>query len=195
MTFITGLIIGLIVGWIIEWVIDWLFWRRDDEQIRQQLAVCQERIKTLEAELAAKPQTVPVKEDPLEEIEGIGPIFAKRLKAAGIYTFQMLAQTKPNSIREIISPEEWQKVKPESWVAEARQLVGLPIDPLEKINGIGPVFAKRLNGEGIYTFNDLATLAPQYLEEILKTEEWQKIEPEKWIAEARDLAQQKGGGA
>ena len=195
MIFVTGLIIGLIAGWVIEWVIDWFFWRRDDEQIRQQLAMCHERIKTLEAELATKPQqTIPVKEDPLEEIEGIGPVFAKRLKEGGIYTFQMLAQTKPNAIRDIIEPEEWQKVEPEQWVAEARQLVGLPVDPLEDINGIGTVFAKRLNGEGIYTFNDLATLAPQYIEEILKSEDWHNIEPEKWIAEARDLAQKGGEG-
>jgi hypothetical protein len=56
MTFFTGLIIGLIVGWVIEWIIDWFFWRRDDEQVRQKLAACEDRIRSLEAELAAKPE-------------------------------------------------------------------------------------------------------------------------------------------
>ena len=81
MTFITGLIIGLIIGWIIEWVIDWRFWRRDDEQIRLQLKECQARVESLEAQLAdaTQAQSAPRQEDPLENINGIGPVFAKRL--------------------------------------------------------------------------------------------------------------------
>ena len=130
-----------------------------------------------------------VQEDPLENINGIGPVFAKRLKEAGILTFLDLAKTVPNTIRDIISPEEWQKVEPTSWVAEARQIVGWSVDKLEDINGIGPVFAKRLNGVGIFTFADLADLTPERIEEALDAEEWQKIEPDEWIAEAKKFAQ------
>jgi predicted flap endonuclease-1-like 5' DNA nuclease len=64
-------------------------------------------------------------------------------------------------------------------------------DSLEDINGIGIVFAKRLNEVGIYTFAQLAEQTPERLQEIIKPESWQKIEPEKWIVEARDLAARK----
>ncbi len=204
MTFVTGLIIGLIVGWVIEWLIDWFFWRRDDKKLRQQLTACQERVKALEAELAAIPQSIspskPIKKDPLEKINGVGPKFAKRLNQGGIYTFDDLANQKPNHIRELIAPEEWQKIEPEDWVAKARKIVGLPVDPLADVNGIGPAFAKRLNAGGIYTFADLAALTPAGIHALITPEEWQKIEPEAWIAEAAQLAQElakkeKGGEA
>ena len=192
MNFFTGLIIGLIVGWVIEWLIDWFFWRRDDEQIRQKLATCEERVKALEGDLLTRAQTaavpMPREQDPLEKINGVGPVFAKRLNEAGIYTFAELAGQIPNRIREIISPEEWQKVEPEKWVAEARRIVGLKVDALEKINGVGPVFAKRLNGEGVYTFAELAKLTPDRVREIISPEDWQKIEPDKWVAEAGQMA-------
>jgi predicted flap endonuclease-1-like 5' DNA nuclease len=64
-------------------------------------------------------------------------------------------------------------------------------DRLEDISGIGDVFARRLNEAGIYTFAQLADQMPDRLREIIKPESWQKIEPEKWIAEAREFAAQK----
>lgn len=40
-------------------------------------------------------------------------------------------------------------------------------DKFQAINGIGPAFSKRLNEAGITTFDQLASLSPQQLEEIL----------------------------
>ena len=50
MNFFIGLLVGLIVGWVIEWLIDWRFWRRDDEQVRKQLAEAQAKISELQQE-------------------------------------------------------------------------------------------------------------------------------------------------
>lgn len=129
MTFVTGLIIGLLVGWIIEWVIDLLYWRRDEGVIQQRLIEAEEKIEFLEAALAerqsvvvAAPPPVIREKDHLEQINGIGPVFAKRLNKAGIFTFAELAAETPERIREIINPEDWQKIEPDLWVEEARQI-------------------------------------------------------------------------
>ena len=130
MTFITGLIIGLIIGWIIEWVIDLLYWRRDESVMQQRLIEAEEKIRELEAVLAerqstpvaAPPSPVIREKDNLERINGIGPVFAKRLNNAGIFTFAELAAETPERVLEIINPEEWQKIEPELWLEEARQI-------------------------------------------------------------------------
>jgi predicted flap endonuclease-1-like 5' DNA nuclease len=130
-------------------------------------------------------------DDPLVDIDGIGPVYARQLNEAGITSFGQLAEQTPERLREIIKPKEWQKLDLASWIAQAR-LMASP-DSLEEINGIGIVFAKRLNEAGIYTFAQLAEQTQERLHEIIKPESWQKIEPEKWMAEARELAAKKSG--
>ena len=63
-------------------------------------------------------------------------------------------------------------------------------DRLQKIHGIGDVFARRFNDAGIYSFGQLASLTPEQAREIINPEEWQAIEPTQWIAEAKQLAEQ-----
>ncbi len=65
-------------------------------------------------------------------------------------------------------------------------------DQLEKIKGIGKVFAGRFNEAGVFTFADLAALSAEQAHEIINPEEWQAIEPAAWIAEAVQLAAEKG---
>jgi predicted flap endonuclease-1-like 5' DNA nuclease len=56
------------------------------------------------------------------------------------------------------------------------------------VSGIGPTYARKLNQAGIYTCAQLAGLTPERVREIIAPKEWQKFEPEAWIAEARRLA-------
>jgi predicted flap endonuclease-1-like 5' DNA nuclease len=58
-------------------------------------------------------------------------------------------------------------------------------DPLEEINGIGPVFANRLNDAGIYTFAQLSNASPAEIQSITGVTRW---DPADWIAEAKKLA-------
>ncbi|UCG24202.1 MAG: hypothetical protein JSW55_19120 [Chloroflexota bacterium] len=58
-------------------------------------------------------------------------------------------------------------------------------EALEEINGIGPVFANRLNDAGIYTYAALASCTPEELQEITGVTRW---DPADWIAEAKILA-------
>ncbi|SRR5690554_1992887 len=59
--------------------------------------------------------------DPLEEITGIGPVFASRLREAGIRTFRQLATLPPERIREITKVQAWQAADVESWIEQARE--------------------------------------------------------------------------
>ncbi len=70
----------------------------------------------------AKAEAGPPRRDPLEKINGIGPVYKRRLYEAGIYTFQQLAELSPDQIRAIIQPKSWQKIEPESWIQQAREL-------------------------------------------------------------------------
>lgn len=60
--------------------------------------------------------------DPLIDIDGIGPVYERKLFDAGVYTFEDLAALTPEQVREIIAPQRWQEIDPASWIAEARQL-------------------------------------------------------------------------
>ena len=61
-------------------------------------------------------------------------------------------------------------------------------DPLIDINGIGPVYERKLFDAGINTFEELAALTAEQLHAIIKPERWQEIHAEAWIADARRRA-------
>ena len=62
------------------------------------------------------------------------------------------------------------------------------IDDLQHITGIGPTYAGRLNDAGIYTYAQLAQLTPDQLQAIVKPEEWQNFDAERWIVQANEFA-------
>lgn len=103
MNFWIGLVLGLLIGWLIEWVIDWLYWRRR----RTAVPVVQEK-------------TVTVERERLEDIFGIGPTYSKRLRGAGIDSFEKLAATPVAELERIVQKRDWQIADPASWVSQAR---------------------------------------------------------------------------
>ncbi len=159
-----GLIIGLIIGWVIEWVIDLLFWRRDDAGLQQKLAAAESKNETLQTQLeeCQSRQT--------EMVRANGDLQHCR---------QELADAE-NTIDEL-----------RAQLNELASQIPAETDRLERIKGIGAVFAKRLNKAGIHTFDQLAAQKPEKVREIISPEEWQKIEPESWVAQAKELAEQK----
>lgn len=78
--------------------------------------------------------------------------------------------------------------EPQVIVQEVVKEVMIERDRLQKIHGVGDVFTRRFNEAGVFTFAQLAALTPERAREIIKPEEWQAIEPEQWIAEARQFA-------
>ena len=68
----------------------------------------------------------PVRPDDLEEIDGIGPVYAASLSEAGIENFADLAAATPEDLRAAIGAEAWQTTDTESWVAEAQRRINQP---------------------------------------------------------------------
>jgi predicted flap endonuclease-1-like 5' DNA nuclease len=60
--------------------------------------------------------------DDLTKIKGIGPTYAKKLHAAGIYNFKGLAALSVDELSNIIQPQSWQKVNLNNWIEQARAL-------------------------------------------------------------------------
>jgi len=126
MLFWLGLVAGAIIGWVIEWVIDWRFWRRDltvasDEEgrLRRELEVARLEISRLQTQVSTAPGDAPAG-DRLQDISGIGQVYAKRLNDAGIRTFAELAAATPQKLAEILKPQEWQTVDFDAWIRQAR---------------------------------------------------------------------------
>ncbi len=128
--------------------------------------------------------------DDLAAIKGIGPKYAAQLSAAGITSFTALAATPPDRLAQIIQAPDWRKTDYGAWTAEAavqarqprRQIVG---DPLEDIEGIGPVYAGKLRTAGITTFAQLAASDEVKLAGIIVAPAWRKVDYGSWIAQAR----------
>lgn len=62
--------------------------------------------------------------DDLEQILGIGPVYAQRLNAAGIYTYADLAKQTPDHLREITGISLKRTAEAAEWIGDARRLAG-----------------------------------------------------------------------
>jgi len=102
-------VLGLLVGWLAEWTIDWVHWRGRIQGITNENTTLRERITALEARKPARrisAKNVPLIDangnDNFQAIKGIGPVFAKRLNAAGIVTFGQLSKLRSRQLEEIL---------------------------------------------------------------------------------------------
>lgn len=68
------------------------------------------------------PEALTSPEDDFTRINGIGPVYQKRLKLANVRSFRDLACTHPATILAIIQPRHPNMVQVHQWVAEARAL-------------------------------------------------------------------------
>ncbi|HUN24540.1 MAG TPA: helix-hairpin-helix domain-containing protein, partial [Anaerolineales bacterium] len=129
--------------------------------------------------------------DDLEAINGVGPVYRKRLNNAGIYTFEQLIACDPAYLRQVVNAKDWQNVDTPFWIEDAKVLISrrseLKGDHLIDINGIGPIYQKRLNDAGIYTFAQLITYTPEYLRDLVQAEDWQDVDTAFWIEEAKQF--------
>lgn len=65
-------------------------------------------------------------------------------------------------------------------------------DNLQRIKGVGQVLEALLNETGIYHFNQIANLSPEEIKWLDNSMSFPgRIEREKWVAQAKDLAQGK----
>ena len=115
---IASIVLGLLLGWLIEWVIDWFYWRgrmrpvaEENARLARDNADLKERLASMEAKISRKSQLAKTRptgdragKDNLQAIRGVGPVIAKRLNEAGVYTFEELSQLSPDELQEIMGP-------------------------------------------------------------------------------------------
>jgi predicted flap endonuclease-1-like 5' DNA nuclease len=116
MNVLATLVLGVLIGWLAEWTIDWIYWRgriqglvNENTTLREQLTSLKEQLTSLKARktptlFSAKNIPITDKEgnDNFQAIKGIGPVFAKRLKEAGVTTFEQLSKLKSAQLEEIL---------------------------------------------------------------------------------------------
>jgi predicted flap endonuclease-1-like 5' DNA nuclease len=141
------------------------------------------------AEVPADAMPIVARRDDLTRVHGIGPKYAALLNEAGITSYEGLAATDPDRLREIIHPGPMQQVHFDSWIAQAAALVGVGAtqtgDDLTRIEGIGPIYASKLRQHGIATFGDLAAADEAAVAAIIAAPAWRRVNYADWIAQAR----------
>jgi predicted flap endonuclease-1-like 5' DNA nuclease len=145
--------------------------------------------------------------DDLELIEGIGPVYAAKLQAAGIVTFAQLAATDEAQLARIVAAPSWRKTNYAEWIAQARlaaagdeagltalqaELFKRHGDHLDLIAGIGSRTAEVLGAAGITSFALLSETTPEKLDAIIKKADARGGDYQAWIAEAGQRAARKG---
>jgi predicted flap endonuclease-1-like 5' DNA nuclease len=111
------------IGFIATTVLTaWIYWilSQKREVAPEPLVVSQSRPPAaVRVKRPAETTNVVQISDPLEEIKGIGPVFANRLNDAGITTFAELANSSPAELQEITGVARWD---PAEWIVEAKAL-------------------------------------------------------------------------
>lgn len=94
-------------------IVVWLYWQRRQQESPAPAAKPPAPVPpTLPRSREASP-------DPLQEIAGIGPVYARRLQESGIRTFRELASLSADEVRAKAGLEEWQG-DVDSWIAQAQ---------------------------------------------------------------------------
>jgi len=121
--------------------------------------------------------------DDLTELEGIGPVYAGKLRERGIVTFADLAAGDEATLAEIIAAPAWRRINYGDWIAQARlaaagdaaglremqdRLFRRGGDNLSLIQGLGGRSAAALQAAGITSFAALAATSPDQLDGILR---------------------------
>ena len=104
--------------------------------------------------------------------------------------YQQVAQENETLKQQIASLEAEKQSQPKPRAKKSTS-AKLKKDDLKLISGIGPVIAKKLNEAGITTFEQMAKLKPNQLEDILGEMVKRLSDEAALIAQAKELARKK----
>jgi predicted flap endonuclease-1-like 5' DNA nuclease len=92
----------------------------ETSQVQSALNTAEAQLSQLQTQLTP----APVAPNPLEQIQGIGPVFARRLHEAGIVTLADLAAQTPEQVRAVVANVRGGKMaNVQMWIDQAQQLV------------------------------------------------------------------------
>jgi len=154
---------GAIVGFVVEWLIDVAY--RRNRELWQLLR--QRGGEPVEKEAAVSDQGEEAAAETLAEFLHRRDEEVRKLRE------QIAASdAQLDSLRDDF--EAYQRTHP---------------DDMTVIKGIGPVYQWKLRDAGVNTYAQLAHADPDQLRRMLDIKEWQRVDIESWIEQARDWAQ------
>lgn len=125
----------------------------------------------------------------IEDIEGIGPAYAKKLGGAGISTTDHL-------LDKCATPSGRKAVAQATGMGEGTILKWTNLADLMRVSGIGPQFSELLEGAGVDTVKELRNRNAENLatamETVNKTKKLTRVSPPtatvaKWVAAAKKM--------
>lgn len=138
--------------------------------------------------------------DDLTLLDGIGPVYATKLRDRGILSFADLAAADEARLGEIIDAPAWRRIQYGDWISQAKlaatgdkialrefqsRLFRRDDDNLTLIYGLGSRSATAFQAAGVDSFAAVAEATPQQLESILQEAGIRGgFDYEAWISEA-----------
>jgi predicted flap endonuclease-1-like 5' DNA nuclease len=154
---------GAIVGFITEWLIDEAY--RKNRELRKQMGTRTDVALGLPTRVGGN------EEDPASET--LADFLRKRDEELQQLRDQLAeADTRLDSLQDDF--DAYQQTHP---------------DDLTVVKGIGPVYQWKLRDAGFNTYKQLAEANPDQLRRMLDVKNWQRVNMESWIEQARDWAQ------
>lgn len=190
MNWVVALFVGLLTGWLIEWIIDWLYWRRRGENTAKKY---QEELKTAQqtvAHLRSQPREGVAHDG--ESQQTIAQLKSQLKECATLNNryLQTSAHLK-NELRESVIFKKRSLQTIVNLQAQLKESRTHKKRTLQDIRGIGPVIEGKLNNAGVYTFEDLAKLTSERLEEIVGKRIRNLVDEDNLIRQAQEFPPEK----
>lgn len=106
--------VPLALGFILGLVAGWLYWL---QRLEEREVVGTEETTGLRVELS--PRLCEAEPDDLTRIEGIGPKFASVLRSAGLSTYEELAASGADELRDLLHERSLYFADPATWPEQA----------------------------------------------------------------------------
>jgi predicted flap endonuclease-1-like 5' DNA nuclease len=162
---------GAIVGFISEWLIDEAY--RKNRELMRQLG---QRQLGERGGATMAPQAIGGGQGGDFAAEALADLIGKRDEELREQRQQLsAADSRLDDLRDCF--EAYQRTHP---------------DDLTVIKGIGPVYQWKLRDAGFNTYQQLAASDPEQLRRMLDIKNWQRVNVDAWVGQARDWAQRDG---
>jgi predicted flap endonuclease-1-like 5' DNA nuclease len=159
----------------------------------------------LAADPPTAPAAAPVAGSDLTHLPDLSDDQKASLEAAGYGTLAAIARASSEDLLAAIDAQPWDMVDTAAWIEYAQKHTGsqespavaqssaaaIPTaapDDFTRIEGITDDFQAALYDRGITTYAQLAATPPADLPDLIGAQPWDFVEPEAWIAAAKDLA-------
>ena len=117
-----GGLIALVVGFALGLLIAWIYWVEREQRPQPSTSAAEERVPLEPGPVASAVGQAARKErepDDMTRVEGIGPRISSMLRDTGIVTFDQLAESDPETLKQMLRTEGLPFLDPGTWPEQA----------------------------------------------------------------------------